>query len=337
MDKINYTELHKSVLNIYKDFQKICIEYNLNYYAISGTTLGAALWQGIIPWDDDIDIAMPTKDYEKFVKICKKFLPTHLSFSEYIWFGGKLHDKKTTFTNINYIHNPKRYNGVFIDIVPLIALPDDPAKRSLFINDLKNFQKFGILFDRYQDHEYSDSKLNQWRKTILNAYSFGSTNYVMDFSDPRYVLSSKGFIHPTIVKFEDTTIPISSNYKEDLSIQYGHYKKYPDKKIRESIHAQQSILKLHTPYDNLAKEFKQLPKWAQTMFIKKNNNEGSYLKSLYYTQDLLSKTTEELEVNKKKLETVEKELTLVKSELNNIKDYSKKHPFKTFYTNLKKH
>lgn len=308
----DYSEIHKVVLDIYKTFKSLCEKNNLRYFAISGTTLGAVLWNGIIPWDDDMDIAMPAEDYKKFVNICRHSLPAHLAFSEFIWFGGKLHDRRTTFTNINYIHDPSRYTGIFIDIVPLIALPDDETERLSFINNLKEFQKFGLLFDRYKDSEYTPSKLNQWRNSILSAYSFGTTKYVMDFSDPRYVLSASGFLKPLIMDFEDTSIPVSSNYQEDLTIQYGKYKKYPDKKTRRSIHESQSILDPHTPYDRIAREFKNLPKWAQSMFNKKNANEGFYLKNLYYTQDLLAQSERKLEECHTKFAQTQEELSLLK-------------------------
>ena len=314
----NSDELHKIILNIYKSFQKICTEHKLRYFAISGTTLGAVLWKRIIPWDDDMDIAMPAEDYKKFINVCKSSLPKHLVFSEYLWFGGKLHDDRTTFTSINYIHNPSRYNGIFIDIVPLVALPDKKEERIHFIENLKTFQKFGLLYDRYNDTEYGEKKLAQWKNQILTTHKFGSTAYVMDFSDPRYILSSKGFNHPVNMQFKDTFIPVSSNYQEDLTTQYGDFKKYPDKKSRQSIHGQQSILNLHSSYKNLAKEFDALPQWTKDMFIKKNQNEGLYLKSLYYTQGLLKNSNKELE--------------RVNLELKKIKA----HPFNTFFSSIKK-
>ncbi len=324
MDKVNYTKLHQIVLNIYKEFQSICEAHHLNYYAISGTTLGAVLWQGIIPWDDDMDIAMPAKDYEKFVKICQKSLPKHLSFTEYIWFGGKLHDNRTTFTNINYINNPDRYNGIFIDIVPLIALPNDENERNAFVENLKSFQKFGLLFDRYQDQEYGLSKLLKWKKEILHQYKFGTTDYVMDFSDPRYVLDAKGFLNPTVVKFEDTTIPISSNAEADLHIQYGNYTKYPPSDARQSIHELQSIIRLTTPYKEIAKEYKQLPIWVQSMFNKKNSNEGFYLKSLYYNQDLARNHSNDLAKCKDQLDQANHKLSQLRQQII-------KHPLKAIY------
>lgn len=64
--------LQQEILSILDDFLKICEEYHLEYFGIAGTGIGAIRHRGFIPWDDDIDIAMPRKDFEKFLKLVQK-------------------------------------------------------------------------------------------------------------------------------------------------------------------------------------------------------------------------------------------------------------------------
>ena len=56
-------------------FDEICSRHNLSYWADCGTLLGAFRHHGFIPWDDDIDLAMPRTDYNNFLKIAQKELP----------------------------------------------------------------------------------------------------------------------------------------------------------------------------------------------------------------------------------------------------------------------
>lgn len=59
-------KLKKTELEILKTFIKICDENKLQYYLIGGSAIGAIRHNGFIPWDDDIDVGMPRKDYNIF-------------------------------------------------------------------------------------------------------------------------------------------------------------------------------------------------------------------------------------------------------------------------------
>ena len=61
-------EQKKVMLNILVEFAKFCDEHNLMYYLDAGTLIGAVRHKGFIPWDDDIDVNMPQKDYDKFIE-----------------------------------------------------------------------------------------------------------------------------------------------------------------------------------------------------------------------------------------------------------------------------
>ena len=71
MREIDIPEAKKMMLDILKTVAKFCDDNNLRYFIFYGTYLGALRHKGYIPWDDDIDIAMPRPDYEKFLEIFK--------------------------------------------------------------------------------------------------------------------------------------------------------------------------------------------------------------------------------------------------------------------------
>lgn len=66
-------EIQRVGLNILKEILVICKRHNLTYYVYGGTLLGAVRHQGFIPWDDDVDIAMSRKDFEKLKQYQNEF------------------------------------------------------------------------------------------------------------------------------------------------------------------------------------------------------------------------------------------------------------------------
>jgi lipopolysaccharide cholinephosphotransferase len=125
MDQDTLKKLHDVLIEILDEFVCVCEENNLTYFLIAGTLLGAARHKGFIPWDDDIDVAMPRNDYEKFLEIYDKIKETnyyvlsHLTKNNignyYIDFA-KLCKKGTVFAEGD--RNPDYYSGIFIDIFP---------------------------------------------------------------------------------------------------------------------------------------------------------------------------------------------------------------------------
>src|SRR5574344_393106 len=67
--------LQLRILRILKTFHAVCQEHNLTYYITSGTMLGAVRHGGFIPWDDDLDVAMPRADYDRLLSHASEYLP----------------------------------------------------------------------------------------------------------------------------------------------------------------------------------------------------------------------------------------------------------------------
>lgn len=131
-------ELQNKILEIFKEFKKICNENQLKYYAIGGTCIGAIRHKGFIPWDDDLDVAMPIEDYEKFREIAKEKLPSkykiidYIGNDEYFFNFIKIEDTTTTFVEPGEINNIKRYKGVYIDIMPITGICKNKIKANIF-------------------------------------------------------------------------------------------------------------------------------------------------------------------------------------------------------------
>lgn len=71
-EQIYLKESHQILEKLMQEFDRICQKHHLHYYMICGSLIGVVRHQGMIPWDDDIDIAMPRKDFKKLRRIAKK-------------------------------------------------------------------------------------------------------------------------------------------------------------------------------------------------------------------------------------------------------------------------
>ena len=126
--------LQKVLLMILKDFIEICEENDLNYYVCGGTALGAVRHNGFIPWDDDVDVYLFRKDYEKFLEIVSKKENDKYTFvnvkthDDYFLYFTKMMLNGTKFEEW-WANQVNFKSQIFIDIFVLDNITDNRFKR----------------------------------------------------------------------------------------------------------------------------------------------------------------------------------------------------------------
>lgn len=148
--------IKKSILGIFDKFISVCEKYNLQYTLIGGSLLGAVRHQGIIPWDDDIDVGMPRQDYEKLLSIGEQafrndyILVSIYNDKNYIYPFAKLYDNRTTLIESKEYFYP---GGTYIDIFPLDGIPADKGtKRIKRIWDIR-YAAINLILSK-NSHQY---------------------------------------------------------------------------------------------------------------------------------------------------------------------------------------
>lgn len=244
-------ELKRTELEILLEIVKICEKHNLTYFLIGGTLLGAARHKGFIPWDDDLDIAMPREDYNRFISICNQelskdyFLHNHITDPKY-WLSFTKIRKNNTVFDEKEISKIESHKGIFIDIFPL----DNGNKQKSMFQDIQAFiskrisavllRKRGIasnnssmkmkiaLFILYPIKMQTLSKIQQkimkWNKNSNSKYFINlssSYNYI------KQTIPKEKYFPPVKIEFEGKLLNAPNDYDYVLSRIYGDYMKLP--------------------------------------------------------------------------------------------------------------
>lgn len=159
------------------EVDRICRDHRLRYYLTAGSNIGAVRHKGFIPWDDDLDIAMPFNDFIRFIKLIteNKTKNSILSDSFYLrWINtekcynhsfAKVCLKGTVFKASN---GPASKNaGIYVDIFPLYSCPAY-GKRIEIKNRICIFLERCIHY-KGANHRLIDWNLKRWPIKIVSS------------------------------------------------------------------------------------------------------------------------------------------------------------------------
>ena len=243
----NLSEFKTIELNIMKKIHYFCIKNNIQYYLSYGSLLGAVRHSGFIPWDDDIDIYMPRQDYERFLRLFPHYGIIHdlevVNNTTKKYYGRAM--SKVIDTNTVLIEPEYKYDdeiGVFVDIWPLDGLSNNAKKRKKEITKLK-IMKF-LLYKKIIKLQFEKGIVNKVisifcflfvnNKRIINKTNdylkkidYQKSEYIVDISNPKFLLKREWFDDKKLVKFEDCEFFIPIGYEKILNACYGDWKKLP--------------------------------------------------------------------------------------------------------------
>lgn len=250
-------------LDILKDIHLFCLSNDIRYSLYGGTMLGAIRHHGFIPWDDDVDIAMPRADYERFIDkyqssngfrlFCPEKSDSWLTYA-------RVCDVERTLVQNDWLPWSPVKTGVWVDVFPLDGAPDTIEETNGQLSRLMPFWKplyrfrmihGSSLFRKKNFHQflnYAYAKLIDLLKRpdidqIRNQYMaickeipFGATGHYMNYSFLGYGIreyqSISDFRSIVTVPFEDSSFHCIAGYHEHMTSKYGDYMIPPEGKDR---------------------------------------------------------------------------------------------------------
>ena len=257
--KIDLPEIKQIMLSILVDFDEFCKKHDLTMWLYAGTLLGAVRHKGYIPWDDDIDVCMSRKDYNKLISMADKIDPKYELFEhslnkKYRYPFAKLSLKNTSCVEF---HNPKFCGvklGLYIDIFPIDFVGNTMEESLEFCtknNELVqkslcylNFPLEGNIFKKaYQLAKkvilHNGCRANKFLKQFdqrVQVYKEPTKYSAMTawgFRSDKTILESEEYKGNVKVTFEGKTFNVFNGYIHYLEVLFGDYMKLPPVEQRE--------------------------------------------------------------------------------------------------------
>lgn len=180
-DEETYMARAREVLSdLMWEFHRVCVKYNLKYYVISGSLIGIIRHHGMIPWDDDIDVAMPRKDLEKLKNIANnEWNGNKYLFVDYCDLGNdtfhdlmpRLYFMQEKFPTKIMDKSKDKMKRDLADRLILDIYPMDNASDNI-IKHKFNMLRIKILYNLLMGHrgyiDYEEyKKLSKWKVDLI--------------------------------------------------------------------------------------------------------------------------------------------------------------------------
>lgn len=179
-------QIQLKCLEILDVVDRICKDNHIQYSLCGGSVVGAHLYKGCLPWDDDIDLMMTRDNYSRFIELAPQLLPE--GYSMYNYQKGNLVDKgitKIVDENTTYVENNGSVFGVFLDITVYDKIPTNCLRHiDMFL--LK--RSFTVMRGKIAGNSFK----NKIRNLLLDTFLSDKRRFLLFFQKVVETLGNTG-------------------------------------------------------------------------------------------------------------------------------------------------
>ena len=250
--------IQEKSLEILVYFKEFCQKHGLLFYFCGGCCIGAIRHKGFIPWDDDIDVFMPRKDYERLAQLWPKEADPQYAYcrsdkGHYLRsLLSAISDENTTFIKERQ-QDLDISHGIRLEILPLDGCPESRFARKRQI-------LWALIYSMFNNNEAPTSKgkgayllgrfllalaptqgrrFRVWRlaEKRMSRYPITpETKHITELcARYQYMVNdypAEAFASAKWVEFEGLSMPVPIGYDTYLRMAFGDYMQLPPEEER---------------------------------------------------------------------------------------------------------
>ncbi len=257
--------LHKELYAILAETVRVCEKLGIQYFIIGGTAIGAFFEEAILPWDDDIDIGMTRRNYERF--LCEA--PAELRqdyFLQWVetdrhtpFYFAKVRKHNTLFVEADFQYLPM-HQGIYVDVFPFDRVPDNQPLQWLqrtvcsflhcclmgkevwmwrhcgkcAVANPSNRSFLPCLMNRIVDTLFTKRAIYRMLSALQGCFNSWRTTYYNLVPMPKDHIAVQSIKHPQRVKFGELTVCAPSDLETYLRHHYRNLRRYIPKEEQQN-------------------------------------------------------------------------------------------------------
>lgn len=264
MESSTLNKLRKIEIEILDEVVDICERNKLTYVLTAGTLIGAIRHKGFIPWDDDIDIALPRKDFNSLIEICKNELKSDYFLdcpdtNEKYWLPLFKVRRRNTIYEEEFQKDYDKCKGIWIDILPLDNVNSTDSiglkVQAKIVNELRHIISLKNGFSKprkidsikrvvrlmyiYPLKLFSIKNLEKFQQKIMSINKNDNSKYIVNLASKygykKQVFLREKYFPVNKIEFEGKLYNAPKDVDYVLATIYGKdYMKLPPKEKQET-------------------------------------------------------------------------------------------------------